>query len=39
VIPGEGHGFSTQANRQRTFELTDSFLDRYIFGDTSIELP
>ena len=39
VIPGEGHGFSTQANRLATFDLTDRFLDRYVLGDTSVELP
>jgi dipeptidyl aminopeptidase/acylaminoacyl peptidase len=39
VIPGEGHGFSRQDNRLTAYDLTDRFLDRYIFGDTSIELP
>jgi len=38
VIPGEGHGFSRQDNRLRTYELTDRFLDRYVWGDRSVEL-
>lgn len=39
VIPGEGHGFSQQENRLRAYELTDRFLDRYVFADRSVELP
>lgn len=36
VIPGEGHGFSKNANRLAAFEATDRFLDRYLLGDTSV---
>lgn len=39
VLPGEGHGFSRQDHRLSAYELTDRFLDRYVFGDTSVELP
>jgi len=36
VIKGEGHGFSKESNRLATYKVTDQFLDRYIFGDTSV---
>jgi dipeptidyl aminopeptidase/acylaminoacyl peptidase len=36
VIEGEGHGFSKESNRLATYKVTDQFLDRYIFGDTSV---
>lgn len=38
VIPGEGHGFSKNENRLAAFQVTDRFLDRYLFGDTSVEV-
>jgi dipeptidyl aminopeptidase/acylaminoacyl peptidase len=38
-IQGEGHGFSKNENMLAAYELTDRFLDRYIWGDTSVELP
>ena len=38
VIPGEGHGFSKNENRLAAFQATDRFLDRYLFGDTSVEV-
>jgi dipeptidyl aminopeptidase/acylaminoacyl peptidase len=37
VIPGEGHGFSKNENLLQAYEVTDRFLDRYIFGDQSVE--
>ncbi len=37
VIPGEGHGFSKNANRLAAYEATDRFLDRYVWGDTTVE--
>jgi dipeptidyl aminopeptidase/acylaminoacyl peptidase len=40
VLENEGHGFSKTENNLRALRLTDRFLDRYIFGDTSItDLP
>jgi len=38
VIKGEGHGFSKESNRLATYKVTDQFLDRYIFGDTSVRV-
>jgi dipeptidyl aminopeptidase/acylaminoacyl peptidase len=32
VIPGEGHGFSKNANRLKAYEVTDRFLDRHLLG-------
>jgi len=39
VIKGEGHGFSKVENRLAAYQLTDRFLDRYIFGDSEVQLP
>jgi dipeptidyl aminopeptidase/acylaminoacyl peptidase len=38
VLPGEGHGFSKNENILAAYKATDRFLDRYLFGDTSIEV-
>ena len=39
VLADEGHGFSKNENYLLAYKMTDRFLDRYVFGDTSIELP
>lgn len=40
VLENEGHGFTKTENNLRALKLTDRFLDRYIFGDTSVtDLP
>jgi len=36
ILPDEGHGFSKDESRLKTYKLTDRFLDRYLFGDTSV---
>jgi dipeptidyl aminopeptidase/acylaminoacyl peptidase len=36
VLQNEGHGFSRNDSRLQAFAATDRFLDRYIFGDTSV---
>jgi dipeptidyl aminopeptidase/acylaminoacyl peptidase len=38
VLPDEGHGFSRNENRLAAYQLTDRFLDRYLFGDTSVKV-
>jgi dipeptidyl aminopeptidase/acylaminoacyl peptidase len=38
ILPDEGHGFSKDESRLQAFRLTDRFLDRYLFGDTSVVL-
>jgi dipeptidyl aminopeptidase/acylaminoacyl peptidase len=38
LLAGEGHGFTKNENYLRTYELTDRFLDRYIWGDTSVKV-
>ena len=38
ILHGEGHGFSQTENRLAAYEATDRFLDRYLFGDSSIEV-
>jgi dipeptidyl aminopeptidase/acylaminoacyl peptidase len=38
VLPGEGHGFSTNESRLKAYEATDRFLDRYLFGDASAKV-
>jgi dipeptidyl aminopeptidase/acylaminoacyl peptidase len=38
VLPGEGHGFSKTESYLAACKTTDRFLDRYIFGDTSVEV-
>ena len=40
VLENEGHGFTKTENNLRALKLTDRFLDRYVFGDTTItDLP
>lgn len=40
VLENEGHGFTKTENNIRALTLTDRFLDRYVWGDTSItDLP
>ena len=40
ILENEGHGFTKTENNLRALKLTDRFLDRYIFGDTSVtDLP
>jgi dipeptidyl aminopeptidase/acylaminoacyl peptidase len=38
VLENEGHGFSRNESYLRAFQVTDRFLDRYVFGDTSVEV-
>jgi dipeptidyl aminopeptidase/acylaminoacyl peptidase len=38
LIPGEGHGFTRNDNRLKAYEATDRFLDRYLLGDTSVQV-
>ena len=38
VLKDEGHGFSRTESIVTTYGATDRFLDRYIFGDTSVEV-
>jgi dipeptidyl aminopeptidase/acylaminoacyl peptidase len=38
VLENEGHGFSKNENYLAAYKITDRFLDRYIHGDTSIEV-
>jgi dipeptidyl aminopeptidase/acylaminoacyl peptidase len=38
VLENEGHGFSRNESYLKAFQLTDRFLDRYVFGDTSVEV-
>jgi dipeptidyl aminopeptidase/acylaminoacyl peptidase len=38
LLPGEGHGFTKNENYLKAYELTDRFLDRYLWGDTSVTL-
>jgi dipeptidyl aminopeptidase/acylaminoacyl peptidase len=38
VLENEGHGFSKNENFLAVYKLTDRFLDRYIFGDTSVSV-
>ena len=37
-LQGEGHGFTKNENYLRAYETTDRFLDRYIWGDTSVKV-
>ncbi len=40
VLENDGHGFTKTENSLRALKLTDRFLDRYIWGDTSVnDLP
>ena len=36
VLANEGHGFSRTESIEAAYTATDRFLDRYIFGDTSV---
>ena len=38
VLENEGHGFSKNENYLAAYKTTDRFLDRYIHGDTSVEV-
>ena len=38
VLENEGHGFSKNENHLAAYKITDRFLDRYIHGDTSVEV-
>jgi dipeptidyl aminopeptidase/acylaminoacyl peptidase len=38
VLKDEGHGFSKTQNVVTASEATDRFLDRHIFGDTSVQV-
>jgi dipeptidyl aminopeptidase/acylaminoacyl peptidase len=38
VLTDEGHGFSKNENLLAAYRATDRFLDRYIFGDTTVEV-
>ncbi len=38
LLKGEGHGFSKNDNYHRVLELTDRFLDHYVFGDSSVKV-
>jgi dipeptidyl aminopeptidase/acylaminoacyl peptidase len=36
ILKNEGHGFSRNESQIAAYGATDRFLDRYIFGDTSV---
>jgi len=36
ILKNEGHGFSRNESQITAFGTTDRFLDRYLFGDTSV---
>lgn len=38
VLENEGHGFSKNENFLAAYKITDRFLDRYIHGDTSVQV-
>jgi dipeptidyl aminopeptidase/acylaminoacyl peptidase len=38
VLTGEGHGFTKNENYLKAYEMTDRFLDRYVWGDTRVTL-
>jgi dipeptidyl aminopeptidase/acylaminoacyl peptidase len=38
VLADEGHGFSKNESYLSAYGATDRFLDRYLFGDTSVEV-
>ena len=38
VVKDEGHGFSKTEDIVLMYQTTDRFLDRYIFGDTSVDV-
>jgi dipeptidyl aminopeptidase/acylaminoacyl peptidase len=39
VLENEGHGFSKNENLLLAYQLSDRFLDRYVLGDTSVQVP
>lgn len=38
ILQGEGHGFSQNESMLAAYQATDRFLDRYIWGDTAVEV-
>ncbi len=36
LLPGEGHGFTKNESYLKTYQATDRFLDRYVWGDTRV---
>lgn len=38
IVPDEGHGITKRENLIRAYQVTDRFLDRYIFNDTSVKV-
>ena len=36
VLHGEGHGFTRNENYLKAYAVTDRFLDRYVWGDTTV---
>ena len=38
MIEGEGHGFSKVESLVKAYAATDRFLDRYVRGDTTVEV-
>jgi len=38
VLTDEGHGFSKNVNYLAAYRATDRFLDRYLWGDTNVEV-
>jgi hypothetical protein len=38
LLTDEGHGFSKNENLVAVSRATDRFLDRYLFGDTTVEV-
>ena len=38
VLKDEGHGFSRNESRLAAYAATDRFLDRYLFGETSVKV-
>jgi dipeptidyl aminopeptidase/acylaminoacyl peptidase len=36
VLANEGHGFTKNENYLKVYQLTDRFLDRYVWGDESV---
>lgn len=38
ILENEGHGFSRNESRLAAYAATDRFLDRYLFGDTSVKV-
>jgi dipeptidyl aminopeptidase/acylaminoacyl peptidase len=38
ILPGEGHGFSKSEAVLAAYQATDRFLDRYLFGDSTVQV-